>query len=184
MRFDVDACGWVPAARQLPSPNFDARPAATAVCLLVVHCISLPRGSYGGPQIAELFGNTLVTAPGTPFADLAGLRVSSHFLIRRDGELQQFVSCDQRAWHAGLSRWHDRADCNDYSIGVEFEGVDDAPFTAQQYAVFLALQAGLSARYPLRAQAAHSDVASGRKTDPGSGFDWSLATQGLTRDPG
>lgn len=184
MRFRPDSAGWVGAARRIPSPNCDARPPGEAICLLVVHCISLPRGRFGGPQIMQLFTNTLPVDAGSGYAELAGLRVSSHFLIRRDGELIQFVACRERAWHAGVSRWRGRAHCNDYSIGVELEGVDDGPFAAAQYAVLAALQDGLCARYPLRALAAHSDIAPGRKTDPGSAFDWGLATQGLPRDAG
>ena len=184
MRFRPDHAGWVSAARRIASPNCDARPAGLAIILLVVHCISLPRGQFGGARITQLFTNTLPTGAGSGFTDLAGLRVSSHFLIRRDGELLQFVSCLDRAWHAGASRWHGRERCNDFSIGVELEGVDDGPFAAPQYAVLEALQRGLSARYPLRALAAHSDIAPGRKSDPGSGFDWGLGAQGLPRDAG
>jgi AmpD protein len=184
MRFLVAPDGWVLAARRLPSPHCDARPAGQAVSLLVVHCISLPRGVYGGPEIALLFGGQLPTGPGSAYADLAGLRVASHFLIRRDGELLQFVSCGQRAWHAGRSVWRGRSDCNDFSIGVELEGVDDGPFEPAQYAVLAALQRGLSGRYPLTAAAAHSDIAPGRKTDPGSGFEWRLAALGLPHSSG
>lgn len=184
MRFRVDRAGWVAEARRLPSPHCDARPAGLPVTLLVVHCISLPRGQYGGPDVLQLFAGTLDPAARPDYADLAGLRVSSHFLIRRDGELLQFVACGQRAWHAGRSRWHGRPDCNDFSIGVELEGVDDGDYSDAQYAVLCALQAGLLAGYPLRAQAAHSDIAPGRKTDPGPGFDWSRASALLPRDPG
>ncbi len=182
MRFEVGATGWVRQARCLESPNQDARPAGMPIELLVVHCISLPRGSYGGPAVADLFANRLDTAAGGPFAELAGLRVSSHFLIRRDGELLQFVACHRRAWHAGLSQWRERRRCNDFSIGVELEGVDDGPFTAAQYLSLQVLQAGLQQRYPLRAIQGHSDIAPGRKTDPGVGFDWTKAGQGLARD--
>lgn len=184
MRFRVDARGWVPQARRLPSPNFDARPGGLPVCLLLVHCISLPRGHYGGPEVPALFANTLDPAAHPSFADLAGLRVSSHFMIRRDGELLQFVATTSRAWHAGASRWRGRPRCNDFSIGVELEGVDDGPYTEAQYEVLLALQSGLLAAHPLRAQAAHSDVAPGRKSDPGPGFDWVRASALLPRDPG
>lgn len=189
MRLRPDAAGWVLGARRIASPNFDARPPGLPIVLLVVHCISLPRGVYGGPQIAQLFTNHPFDAQASAqhdaeLASLAGLQVSSHFLIRRDGALIQFVSCDARAWHAGVSFWKGRERCNDFSIGIELEGVDDGPYTQAQYAVLLALQSGLAARYPLRAQAAHSDIAPGRKTDPGSHFDWTLATRGLPRDPG
>jgi len=182
MSFFVRPEGWVREARKLPSPNFDARPSSVAIDLLVVHCISLPRGHYGGAEIIDLFSNRLDVTQHPSFADLKGVEVSSHFLIRRDGELLQFVSCLDRAWHAGVSRWRGRERCNDFSIGVELEGVDDAEFTAEQYAVLKDLQHALQARYPLRAIAAHSDIAPGRKTDPGSGFDWSHANQGLPRD--
>ena len=184
MRFRVDAAGWVGAARAVPSPNCDARPPGLLIDLLVVHCISLPRGQYGGPEVPQLFTNRLPTGADGPFASLAGLRVSSHFLIRRDGELLQFVSCRARAWHAGQSRWRGRSACNDFSIGVELEGVDDAAFAAAQYEVLGALQDGLLARYPLRAQVGHSDIAPGRKTDPGSGFDWGHAALRLAREAG
>ena len=184
MRFLVDRHGWVARARQLPSPNVDARPPGMPVCLLVVHCISLPRGVYGGTAVPALFTNTLDCSAHPAFADLAGLRVSSHFMIRRDGELLQFAATTARAWHAGVSCWHGRPDCNDFSIGVELEGVDDGLYSDAQYQVLLALQAGLCAAHPLRAQAAHSDIAPGRKTDPGPGFDWSRASAVLERDPG
>lgn len=181
MRFDVDRQGWVRQARRLPSPNCDARPLGVPVCLLVIHCISLPRGCYGGAAVPQLFANTLDTRADPRLADLAGLRVSSHFLIRRDGELLQFVSCHQRAWHAGVSCWRGRPGCNDFSIGVELEGVDDGPYADAQYEVLTALQQGLLGAYPLRAQAAHSDIAPGRKTDPGPGFEWSRASALLER---
>ena len=184
MRFAVDAAGWVARARWCPSANFNDRPRGAAPVLLVIHCISLPRGSYGGPAILQLFTNTLDCSGHPEFSDLAGLQVSSHSLIRRDGELIQFVSCLARAWHAGVSSWRGRPDCNDYAIGIELEGIDDGPFSDAQYEVLAALQTALIDRYPLRAQAAHSDVAPGRKTDPGTGFDWVRASALLVRDPG
>jgi AmpD protein len=132
--------------------------------------------------ISDLFTNRLDLHAHPEFADLKDLRVSSHFLIRRDGELIQFVSCHDRAWHAGVSSWRGRARCNDFSIGVELEGVDHDVFTPAQYATFNRLQQALIDRYPLRGIAAHSDIAPGRKTDPGLFFDWSLVNQGLSRD--
>lgn len=182
MSFFLRPDGWVREARSCPSPNHDGRPSGTSISLLVVHCISLPRGVYGGPEVASLFLNTLDPNSHPSFADLKDLRVSSHFLIRRDGELVQFVSCLHRAWHAGVSTWRGRSACNDFSIGVEFEGVDDAPFEVAQYQTFNALQRVLMERYPLRALAGHSDIAPGRKTDPGLYFDWHLVNQGLSRD--
>lgn len=184
MRFIVGRDGWVRGARRIPSPNCDERPAGLPVCLLVVHCISLPRGRFGGSEVARLFTNRLDPAGHPDFQDLDGLRVSSHFLIRRDGELLQFVAAHRRAWHAGVSQWHGRGRCNDFSIGVELEGVDDGPYSEAQYQVLLALEQGLLAAFPLRAQAAHSDIAPGRKTDPGPGFDWQRASLWLPRDPG
>jgi AmpD protein len=167
-------------ARQVPSPNHDDRPPGTEISLLVLHAISLPRGKYGGDAIERLFCNTLDTAAPS-FAALAGLRVSSHFLIRRDGELVQFVPIDKRAWHAGVSSWRGRERCNDFSIGVELEGTDDATFTAFQYQALFSLVKKLGRSLPLRAIAAHSDVAPGRKTDPGAGFDWPRLLQSLVR---
>jgi len=183
MSFFIRSDGWAREARKIPSPHYDARPRSAPIDLLVIHCISLPRGQYGGSAIIDLFMHTLDISQDPSFADLQGVEVSSHFLIRRDGELIQFVSCLDRAWHAGVSRWRGRERCNDFSIGVELEGVDDRPFTHEQYAVLRALQKALEARYPLRAIAAHSDIAPGRKTDPGTGFDWSHVDQGLPRDP-
>jgi AmpD protein len=157
---------------RIESPNCDDRPAGTSVELIVVHCISLPPGHYGGAAIFELFGNRLDPNAHPYFSGLRDLRVSAHFLVRRDGRLVQFVSCRQRAWHAGHSSWRGRAACNDYSIGIEFEGVDDAPFATAQYRVGKALIAAIRAAYPIGGIAAHSEIAPGRKTDPGPHFDW------------
>lgn len=174
---------WLPGARRVPSPNSDSRPPGTAIDLLVLHSISLPRGTYGKPgrgnAIERLFTNRLDPASHPSFADLAGLRVSSHFLLYRDGTLVQFVPLERRAWHAGASRWRGRERCNDFSVGVELEGTDDAPFAAAQYAALRALCRTLRDRVPLRSIAAHSDVAPGRKTDPGPRFDWTRALRGL-----
>lgn len=140
--------------------------------LLVIHNISLPPGEFGGTGIAELFTNRLDAAAHPYYATVAGTEVSAHFLIRRDGELLQFVPCGSRAWHAGDSSWKGRARCNDFSIGVELEGTDDAPFTSAQYRRLAGLTRALTARYPIRDIVGHSDIAPGRKSDPGPHFDW------------
>lgn len=177
------ADGWLPGARRVPSPNRDARPAGAEPNLIVVHAISLPRGHYRkdgrDDAIARLFTNRLDPTADPSFADLAGLKVSSHFVIYRDGGLAQFVPVGERAWHAGASRWRGRERCNDHSVGIELEGVDDAPFERAQYRVLVRLLRELSARWPLRSIAAHSDVAPGRKTDPGAGFDWRALMRAL-----
>lgn len=159
-------------ARQVPSPNFDERPAGEPVTLAVLHSISLPPGEFGGDAIERLFTNRLDPAAHPAFAELRDLRVSAHFLVRRDGELLQFVPLEKRAWHAGASRWRGRARCNDFSIGIELEGTDRHAFTDPQYAQLTELIRGLRTRLPLRAIAAHSDIAPGRKSDPGERFDW------------
>jgi AmpD protein len=164
--------GRLRPCRFVPSPNHDERPAGVVPSLLIVHSISLPPGEYGGDGIERLFTNRLDPSAHPYFAEIAGLRVSSHFLIRRSGELVQFVPTSRRAWHAGESSWRGRARCNDFSIGVELEGLDSAPFERSQYARLAALIGALRARLPLRDLAAHSDVAPGRKTDPGADFDW------------
>ena len=171
--FAVDHDGWVRGACALPSPNFEARPDGATPSLIVIHNISLPPGEFGGGAIADLFLNRL-DCDAHPYFDthLRGLRVSSHFVIRRDGDLEQFVSCNERAWHAGVSNFFGRERCNDFSIGVELEGADDQPFEPAQYATLAALIAALHARYPIEALAGHSDIAPGRKTDPGQHFDW------------
>lgn len=169
----VDADGWLHTAHRMPSPNFDARPESVAPSLLVVHNISLPPWQFEGDAVIELFQNRL-DCDAHPFYSehLRGVRVSAHFLIRRDGTLLQFVSCDARAWHAGLSDFFGRARCNDFSIGVELEGADTQRFEDAQYAQLAALARALQARYPLVACAGHADIAPGRKTDPGPHFDW------------
>jgi len=164
--------GWLADAQRLPSPNADARPPGVSIDLLVVHCISLPPGRFGGGHIAQLFSNALDPAAHPYFARLQGLRVSAHFLVARDGGLTQFVSCDARAWHAGVSAWDGRPACNDFSIGVELEGSEYEPYTEAQYGVLAALQRALVAAYPLRGTRGHSEIAPGRKSDPGPLFDW------------
>jgi AmpD protein len=174
---------WIEGARRVLSPNCDSRPTGTKVSLLIVHSISLPRGKYGGDAIERLFTNRLDPAAHASFADLAGLRVSSHFLVRRDGALIQFVPLQQRAWHAGVSNWRGRERCNDFSVGIELEGTDDSAFTDAQYARFAQLARRLQALLPIRDIAGHSDVAPGRKTDPGARFDWVCVLAGLARAP-
>lgn len=170
----MDAAGWCSQAQCLPSPNCDARPASMAIDLLVIHNISLPPGQFGGPHIADLFGNCLDCDAHPYFDQLRALHVSAHFLIRRDGSLMQFVSADARAWHAGMSSFKGRERCNDFSIGIELEGSDFVPFDARQYRCLAALTLALQQRYPLRAVAGHEHIAAGRKTDPGPFFDWNI----------
>lgn len=169
---DIDADGWCRQAQHRPSPNFDARPAAMAIDLLVIHNISLPPGQFGGPYIADLFGNCLDCDSHPYFDQLRTLRVSSHFLIRRDGGLIQFVSANERAWHAGVSSFAGRERCNDFSIGIELEGSDFVPFEECQYHTLAELTVALQRRYALRAVTGHQDIAPERKTDPGPFFDW------------
>jgi AmpD protein len=168
----VGDAGWLDGALRIASPNCDERPAGETVSLIVVHAISLPPACFGGDAIIRLFTNRLEASAHPFFAQIAGLRVSAHFLIRRDGELIQFVSCRQRAWHAGLSCWQGRSHCNDFSIGVELEGCDEVPFTAAQYGCLLELLRLLCEDFPVTAVVGHSDIAPGRKTDPGPCFDW------------
>ena len=164
--------GRCEGALWVPSPNFDARPEGVAVTLLVVHNISLPPGEFGGPWIDALFQNRLDPEAHPYFREIEGLEVSAHFLIRRDGGLHQYVATDDRAWHAGASSWKGRERCNDFSIGVELEGADDVPFAEPQYEGLVALTQALFERYGRLDLAGHSDVAPGRKTDPGPWFEW------------
>ena len=168
----LDANGWLSGVRRIASPNCDARQPGTAVELLVIHNISLPPGEFGGKAVTQLFTNTLNTDAHPYYKQLTGLKVSAHFLIQRDGAIIQFVPCTKRAWHAGVSSWQGRSACNDFSIGVELEGSDLVPFNDQQYAALARLTRLLRRNYPIRAIAGHSDIASGRKTDPGPFFDW------------
>jgi len=168
----LDAEGWISGARRIASPNFDQRPPGTPVDLLVIHNISLPPGEFGGDAIIRLFTNTLDTALHPYYAQLRGLKVSAHFLVRRDGEIIQFVACGKRAWHAGVSSWHGRERCNDFSIGIELEGDDYQPFADAQYAALTRLTRLLRRAFPVGGLAGHSDIAPGRKTDPGPHFDW------------
>jgi len=164
--------GWWQAAARLDSPNFGTRPEGMPIDLLVLHSISLPPGEYGGDAIERLFTNQLDFDAHPYYQTIRGLQVSAHFLIRRDGALLQFVSCDQRAWHAGASSYCGRENCNDYSIGIELEGLEGERFEAAQYEALQALLAGLRRAYPIRSVVGHEHVAPGRKKDPGPGFDW------------
>jgi AmpD protein len=172
--------GWLTGAQRSDSPNCDERPAGVPVDLLVVHGISLPPGEFGGPWIAQLFGNSLPADAHPYFADICHLRVSAHLLIRRDGSMIQFVPFDRRAWHAGVSEYRGRGACNDFSVGIELEGTDELPYESIQYERLAAVARCLIAHYPgLDSQriVGHSDIAPGRKTDPGPFFDWALFRQ-------
>ncbi len=171
-QFQIDAAGWAVGAQHLPSPNFDARAQGTEIALLVIHNISLPPAQFGGPYIADLFLNKLDYDADPYFDQLRPLRVSAHFLIRRDGAVMQFVSAHDRAWHAGVSSFCGQERCNDFSIGVELEGTDFAAFADAQYSALAALTVALKAAYPLQHVTGHEDIAPGRKTDPGPFFDW------------
>lgn len=166
--------GWLEMTglKRLPSPNFDQRPSAGLIDLLVIHNISLPPGQYGQGYATDLFLNRLNIALHPWFEHVRGLRVSPHFLIERDGTMTQFVSCQDRAWHAGVSHFLGRERCNDFSIGVELEGTDHEPFTEAQYSALAILSQSLRKRYPLAHVRGHSDIAPERKTDPGPCFDW------------
>lgn len=174
MRVDI-ASGLLDAARQNPSPNCDARPAGSEPELIVIHGISLPPGEFGGPWIDALFTNSLDPTAHRYFAEIHTLRVSAHLLIRRTGEVVQYVPFHQRAWHAGKSSYGGRERCNDFSIGIELEGSDEAPYEAVQYRRLGAVVAALLAAYPTLSAtriAGHSDIAPGRKSDPGPHFHW------------
>lgn len=164
--------GWLDEARACPSPNFGPRPEGVDISLAVIHSISLPPGVYGGDEIERLFTNRLDWDAHPYFQQIRGLQVSSHFVLRRDGELLQFVSCDDRAWHAGRSVWRGRENCNDYSIGIELEGLEGERFEPAQYEVLAMLLPRLARDYPLQWVVGHEHVAPGRKQDPGPGFDW------------
>ncbi len=170
--FEFDKNGWCKQAKLIHSPNFDSRPDASRVDLLVVHSISLPPGHFGGPHIIELFTNRLDFSAHPYFNQLRGMKVSAHFLITRTGELVQFVSTHNRAWHAGTSTFGGRERCNDFSIGVELEGTDHSAFTEVQYAVLAGLSRALLEQHPLTAVVGHEHIAPVRKTDPGPLFDW------------
>lgn len=164
--------GWYAAAQPCPSPNFGPRPAAATIDLIVLHSISLPPGCYEGDAVRQLFLNELDWSAHPYFESIRGLEVSAHFFIRRDGRLLQFVSCDQRAWHAGQSSYRGRANCNDDSIGIELEGLEGDTFDMAQYQTLTTLCHALAHHYPVAYVAGHEHVAPGRKQDPGSGFNW------------
>ena len=164
--------GWLQRAGRCASPNCGPRPPGGAVSLAVIHSISLPPGEYGSDAIERLFTNRLDWDAHPYYARIRGLQVSSHFLLRRGGELQQFVSCDDRAWHAGLSSWRGRAGCNDYSVGIELEGLEGERFEPAQYQALAQVLSELKRRYRLIDVAGHQHVAPGRKRDPGAGFEW------------
>jgi len=171
--------GWWSAARRVDSPNFGPRPAGVVVELVVLHSISLPPGIFGGPAIEQLFTNRLEASAHPYFASLDGLRVSAHFVVRRDGELLQFVSTRERAWHAGASAWRGRVDCNDYSVGIELEGLEGERFEPVQIERLVDLLRALRREHPLQGIAGHEHVAPGRKFDPGTGFDWAALRRRL-----
>lgn len=175
--------GWLRQATRCPSPNFGPRPDQACIDLIVVHSISLPPGQYGGQAVQELFTNRLDWDAHPYYQQIRGLEVSSHFYIRRDGELWQFVSCDDRAWHAGRSHYRGRDNCNDDSIGIELEGLEGDTFEPQQYATLAQLCRQLASRYPIAHIAGHEHVAPGRKQDPGAGFDWPLLSSLLLDFP-
>nr|WP_174872928.1 1,6-anhydro-N-acetylmuramyl-L-alanine amidase AmpD [Vogesella oryzae] len=181
LQLTLDDSGWVNEAEWLPSPNCDeyAPPAATP--LLVVHNISLPPYQYGGDGVQQLFSNTLDPDEHPYYAGIAGLRVSSHFFIRRDGRLLQFVPTTRRAWHAGVSQWRGRERCNDFALGVELEGCDFEPFTHAQYRTLTALAQLLQHDCGVQAITGHEHIAPGRKTDPGPYFDWARLSAALGR---
>ena len=180
----VDAQGWLATARRAPSPHADARPAGVPVSLIVIHGVSLPPGEFGGPWIEDFFCGRLDMSMHPYFRQIADLRVAPHLLIRRDGSLIQFVACELRAWHAGVSEWDGRRDCNDFSVGIELEGTDSLPYTDAQYARLVPVIQALRGRYPAiddTAVVGHSDIAPGRKTDPGPAFDWERLGTRLTQ---
>ncbi len=164
--------GWYHGAARLDSPNFGARPPLAQIDLIVLHSISLPPGRYGGDEVQQLFTNQLNWQGDPYFQTIKGITVSSHFYIRRDGALWQFVSCNDRAWHAGVSAYRGRTNCNDDSIGIELEGLEGGPFEAAQYATLTTLCAAIMQQHPIAYVAGHEHIAPGRKADPGPGFDW------------
>lgn len=173
MRLRLNRRGILEGTRHIDSPNSDERPPGCAIELLVIHHISLPPSQFGGDAIEAFFTNRLDPDAHPFFATIAGLKASAHFLVRRDGEVLQFVPCDKRAWHAGESSWNGRPRCNDFSIGIEVEGDGDTPFTQAQYQRLAALTRVLIQRYPIADIVGHSDIAPSRKFDPGPQFDWS-----------
>ncbi len=182
---EIGVDGWLTAVRHVPSRNYDDRPENCDVSLIVIHGISLPPGVYGGSFIEEFFCNRLNPLQHPYFSEIGGETVSAHLLIDRLGEVVQFVSFNRRAWHAGLSNYEGRDNCNDYSIGIELEGVDDSPYTDAQYLALIGVSQLLFGAYPnldVMSVVGHSDIAPGRKTDPGPAFDWSRYQASLPLD--
>ena len=180
----IDTAGWLQAVETVKSPNYDSRPKNSQIKLIVVHGISLPPGEFGGGYIQQFFCNQLDHAEHEYFEEIKDLRVSAHCLIERGGHIIQFVSFLDRAWHAGASNWQGETACNDFSIGIELEGTDDLAYTGVQYAQLNALIKCLRDHFPdieSEAICGHSDIAPGRKTDPGPGFDWPYLHKGLER---
>jgi N-acetyl-anhydromuramoyl-L-alanine amidase len=174
--------GWWPGAQAVPSPNHDERPAGEVISLLVVHSISLPPGQYGGRDVQAFFTNQLDFDAHPYFDALRGVRVSAHFFVRRDGTVLQFVSCNARAWHAGVSTWQGRSACNNFSIGVEMEGLEGSTFEPAQYDALARVMRALRRAYPLQSVCGHEHIAPGRKGDPGAAFAWQQ-TRALSRWP-
>jgi len=181
---ELDATGWLQPAAGITltaSPNFNERPDPADISLLVIHNISLPPGQFGTPYICDLFLNQIDLKADAWFACLEGLKVSAHFLIDRTGHITQFVSCNERAWHAGVSSFEGRQQCNDFSIGIELEGTDTDPYTEAQYETLQRLTCSITDRYRLRAVRGHHHIAPDRKTDPGVSFDWVRFSQAANR---
>lgn len=174
--------GWLRGVRHLPSTNCNPRPANACVDLLVIHNISLPPNQFGGGYVDQLFCNTLDCNAHPYFEQLRELRVSAHFFIRRNGDVTQFVSLDQRAWHAGVSQWLGRENCNDFSVGIELEGTDTIPYTDEQYTALQKIAREVMQYFPaitVDRIVGHSDIAPSRKTDPGAAFDWQRFSNSL-----
>ena len=182
-KFFIDDAGWLQSVEVIKSPNFDARPENTSIKLVVVHGISLPPGEYGGGHIQNFFCNQLDPGADEYFESICSMTVSAHCLIERDGNIVQFVSFEDRAWHAGESKWRGETACNNYSVGIELEGCDNRAYTDEQYLSLAGLITALRTSYPdigANAITGHSDIASGRKTDPGPAFDWEKLKQFVT----
>lgn len=180
--YTIDDEGWLHPASRYASPNFDSRPNHTDISLLVIHNISLPPGQFGGGHVHDFFLNRLDVATDPYFEQIQQMKVSAHFLIERTGTVNQFVSCLDRAWHAGQSSFEGRARCNDFSIGIELEGTDDLPYEDAQYRSLQAVYLALAHHFPcinIDRTVGHEHIAPGRKTDPGPAFDWSRFKQGL-----
>ncbi|VAW71793.1 1,6-anhydro-N-acetylmuramyl-L-alanine amidase [hydrothermal vent metagenome] len=185
MKINVKS-GLVENITQIPSDNYDTRPDASNISLIVLHNISLPAGEFGGPYITQLFTNQLQKNDHPSFADIYQLKVSAHLLIRRDGQVIQFVAFQHRAWHAGVSEYQGQTNCNNISIGIELEGADNTPYESIQYSQLAELIIELRSGYPGIAQNAitgHSDISPGRKTDPGPAFDWDRLHSLITPQP-